>query len=150
MIVPKKDVDLPKQEFKKFKKLSLELYQKQYNIYENEIILVPRPKKTNKRMIETINNKIADEKKPVKEVKGIGIKVETMDAELGFGQILNRFDYNYNQTVNLPINERVTFHLNANMQSKSTLGLYTVNPSISYQVRNTYYRVKLMISCLNN
>lgn len=142
MLVPKTEVDINKQRFKKFKKFSLELFQKQYHIYENEIILTPKPKKTNQRTIANIDKIIADQKKPMKVPASLGVKVEGAESQQpGFGQILNRFDYNYNQSVNLSINERLSFHLNANMQSKGPVGLYTVNPSFSYQMHNTYYRV---------
>jgi len=140
MLVPKKEVDINKQRLKNFKKFSLELYQKQYRIYENELVMVPKPTKTNVKMIENIDSKVAHEKKPNKSKRTVKVqvKVEENTEEQNF---FKRFDYFYNQSVNIALNDRLGFHLNANIQTKTGLGLYTINPSLSYKIRNSYYRV---------
>jgi len=143
MLVPKKDADIQKENFKKFKRFSLDLYQKQYHIYENELVLVRQNDKTNPNLLKNIKTRLNTEDAPTAPPKGIKIKI-TQARETGKTNFLKQFDYNYNHSITLALNPNVDFHLNANLQTKNGYGLYTVSPAFSYHLRHTYYRVGLM------
>ncbi len=140
MLVPKKEADVQKENFKKFKKFSLELYQKQYHIYENELVLVKQPQKTNPNLLSSIKTKLNTGDEPPAPSKGLKIKV-TKAKEDDKPNFLKQFDYNYNHSITVALNPNVDFHLAANLQTKGGYGLYTVSPAFSYHLRRTYYRV---------
>lgn len=139
MLVSKREVEINHQKFKQFKKFSLELHQKQYHVYENELILTTKPKKTNQKVLALIHERLpVDETtKPVKAVK---FKVKGAE-EKPDNTLLRKFDINYHQSVNIALSEKVGFHMNANIQSKNDFGLYSMSPALSYRVQDTYYRV---------
>lgn len=142
MLVPKKDVDATHQKFKQFKKFSLELYQKQYHIYENELILTPKVKGVPRKTIDDISNKIETKKEAPRPMRSLKFKVKETQSSEKDGPFKN-CDFNYNQSINLPINEKMTFHLNTNLQSLHDFTLFSVAPGLSYRVRHTSYRVVL-------
>jgi len=140
MLVPKKEADIQKESFKKFKRFSLDLYQKQYHIFENELVLVRQSDKTNLNLLNNIKTQLNTGDNPPAASKGIKIKI-TQTKDNGKPNFLKQFDYNYNHSVTIALNPNVDFHLNANLQTKNGYGLYTVSPAFSYHLRHTYYRV---------
>lgn len=144
MLVPKADTDQQRKKFKKFKKLNLQLYQKNYRLYENEFIILNKPKSTNRVLLNHIGERLRISEEPPKQYKGLMAQISLRSPdELSEKNFFKRYDYNYNHCVNLPIDESWSFHLNTNLQSKNDFGLFTMTPSFSYHTPQSYYRAGL-------
>ena len=144
MLVPKRDADISSQKFKQFKKFSLDLYQKQYHIYENELTLSAKHKRTNSEIIQNINSKIPLTEQP-KDLKAIKLQVKLGPKSDELFSLKN-YNFNYNQNVNIAINQNTSFHFNTNLQTENGYGVYSVSPALSYQLRHTYYRVSSLLN----
>lgn len=139
-IVLKKDADASRKRMKVFQKVPLELYQKQYHIYKNEFILSEKVQKTNREMIDNIYNKISVDAESSKPLKGINFQVQAKkdDQVPGFSK---RFDAYYSQSINISMNDKCILHLTGSVNTKNDYGFYYLNPSLSYRLGQTYYRV---------
>jgi hypothetical protein len=143
MLVPKEEITIQQKKLKKFKKLSLKLYQKDYRFHQNEFVLLNKTKSTNVDLISNIGEKMVVPNEADPKFKGLLAQVAVnAKAKQGPGTFLRQYDFNYNHSLNFPLNENVSLHIEGNLSSKNEYGIYSLNPSLSYHTRDYYYRVK--------
>jgi hypothetical protein len=143
MLVPKEDIAIQQKKLKKFKKLSLKLYQKDYRFHQNEFVLLNKTTNTNISLISNIGEKVVAPNEADPKFKGLLAQV-AVNAKQNqtTPSFLKQYDFNYNHNLNFPLNENVSLHIEGNLSSKNEYGLYSLNPSLSYHTKNYYYRVE--------
>jgi hypothetical protein len=138
MLIPREDYKNSQKKLKRLKKINLELYKKSYGHYHNEFILSERHQPTNLSTISHIKDTISYQPAPQDLYRGKLGKFQVNPVQPP-KTIFEKYDFSYHQSVNITLNERMAFHLSANLASKNDFGIFSLSPSFSYHSANYYY-----------